>query len=101
MCAITRKKNKDTHTLSFEGELTIYHVQQLKAELLTYADECENLAVDLSNVTEVDTAGAQLVLFLNHYLGTMNKKFSVKKSNEQVDQVVDALGMRTYFTAEN
>jgi anti-sigma B factor antagonist len=53
----------DRCRLALSGELTIYHAAALKAELLTaLADLQQPLEMDLSDVTELDTAGVQLLL---------------------------------------
>lgn len=55
----------DRCRLALSGELTIYHAATLKAELLTaLADLKQPLEMDLSAVTELDTAGVQLLLAL-------------------------------------
>lgn len=49
--------------LWLEGELTIYAAPRLKEELLVAVRaRCGEASVDLSGVTELDTAGVQLLL---------------------------------------
>lgn len=64
--AITRqdkggKKSKKCR-LSIDGEMTIYMAGPLKAELDNYLGKPWDLEIDLSELTELDTAGAQLLL---------------------------------------
>lgn len=53
---------KDNIPLSLEGELTIYNAAETKSRLMDALGRSEALDVDLSNVTEFDTAGLQLVM---------------------------------------
>ena len=48
--------------LRIEGELTIYRAAELKNTLLAAVAEHDTLDIDLSAVTEFDTAGVQLLL---------------------------------------
>ena len=52
----------DTSTLCLEGELTIYNAADTKARLAEGLGRPGGLAVDLSAVTEVDSAGLQLLV---------------------------------------
>lgn len=99
---ITRKKTKDTSTLQFEGELTIYYVTETKNEL--FADHehlCDTIALDLHKVGEIDTAGVQLLLFAKHFFSQLHKKIVIVKSNENVDAVLQRLDLTTQFALEN
>lgn len=99
---ITRKNNKSGTVLNLEGELTIYTVTQTKQALL---EDHENftspVALDLHSVNEIDTAGLQLLLFLQKHLAGLDKKLHVSKSNEQVDALLTHLDVASYFALEN
>lgn len=45
-----------------EGEMTIYTVAQIKADIARAMQTSADIEVDLSGSTEVDTAGLQLML---------------------------------------
>lgn len=96
---IERKKNKDISTLTLEGELTIYNVTQAKQEIFTDHEKLpEKIAIDLHRVTEIDTAGVQLLLFAKKYFGKANKSLFISKSNESVDSVLNVLNVSSQFT---
>jgi len=98
---ITRKKTKDTTTLSFEGDLTIYHVTESKEEL--FADHerlTDKIAFDLHNVSEIDTAGVQLLLFAKVFFAKLDKTVFIVKSNEMVDAVLTKLDLTSHFSLE-
>ena len=96
---IERKKSKDTSTLIFEGELTIYNVSQLKDELFADYDKlAEKIALDLQAVSEIDTAGVQLLLFTKKFFTAIQKPVFISKSNELVENILAALDVNTLFT---
>lgn len=99
---ITRKKNKETTTLSFEGELTIYHVAESKTELFANHERLtDKIALDLHNVSEIDTAGVQLLLFARIFFAKLHKTVFIAKSNEVVDSVLTKLDISSQFTFES
>lgn len=95
---IERKKSKDTSTLIFDGELTIYNVSQLKDELFAdYENLAEKIALDLQAVSDIDTAGVQLLLFAKKFFANIHKTVFITKSNESVESVLAALDVNTQF----
>ncbi|GGY62126.1 hypothetical protein GCM10011613_01980 [Cellvibrio zantedeschiae] len=99
---ITRKNNKSGTIFNVDGELTIYTVSQAKQ---TFLDDYENftspVALDLRSVSEIDTAGLQLLLFLHKQLSAIGKAVHVSKSNEHVDALLKNLDVASYFTLDN
>ncbi|RYY03679.1 MAG: STAS domain-containing protein [Gammaproteobacteria bacterium] len=99
---VTRKDNKSGTVLSLEGELTIYTVAQAKQSLLEgHENFSPSVSLNLANVSEIDTAGLQLLLFLQKLLGGSSKKLSVSKSNEHVDSIFKNLDVTSLFALEN
>lgn len=99
---IVRKKNKDTTTLVFEGELTIYSVAQAKDELFAdYESLTDKVVLDLQAIAEIDTAGVQLLLFAKKFLKGIHKNLFIMKSNEVVDSVLAVLDVTAQFAQEN
>ncbi|MGN2433547.1 STAS domain-containing protein [Pseudomonas syringae] len=58
---ISAETTDDTARVQIDGELTIYTVTELAARLLPQISSAARLEVDLSNVTEMDGAGLQLL----------------------------------------
>lgn len=99
---ISRKKSKDTSTLIFEGDLTIYYVTQIKDELFAdYEKLADKIALDLGAVGEIDTAGVQLLLFAKKFFAAVHRPLFITKSNESVDSVLTALDLSTQFAMES
>jgi len=99
---ISCKKNKSGTLLSIDGDLTIYSVAQAKKEIFDdYDNFVSPVTLDLQSVSEIDTAGLQLLLFLQKMLSKDNKKIHLEKSNEHVDAILKNLDVATYFTLDN
>jgi len=99
---ITRKKSKDTSTLILEGDLTIYYVTQIKDEIFAdYEKLADKVALDLEAVTEIDTAGVQLLLFAKQFFATVHRSVFITKSNESVEAVLNVLDVNTLFSMES
>lgn len=99
---ITRKNNKSGTVLIVDGELTIYTVGEAKQQLLEKHESFSNsVAIDLSSVSEIDTAGLQLLLFIQKHLKSLEKSLHLTKSNETVDALIKHLDVASYFALEN
>lgn len=99
---ISCKNNKSGTVLSVDGDLTIYSVSQVKQTIFSdYESFVSPIALDLQSVSEIDTAGIQLLLFMQKTLSNDNKKLHIAKSNEHVDAILKSLDVATYFTLDN
>ncbi|ACE85305.1 STAS domain-containing protein [Cellvibrio japonicus] len=95
---VSRKKSKDTTTLVFDGELTIYTVSQLKDALFAEPEvSSAKVALDLQSVSELDTAGVQLLLFIRQFFSAVAKEVVLAKTNELVDAVFSTLDIHSHF----
>ncbi|MES2674760.1 MAG: STAS domain-containing protein [Pseudomonadota bacterium] len=99
---VTRKNTTSGSNLILEGELTIYTVSLTHAKLFENHDETiDPVAIDVSNVSEIDTAGVQLLLFAKKIFADNNKRLYLEKSNPQVDSVLNILDVTAHFALSN
>jgi anti-anti-sigma factor len=99
---ITHKKTKAGTVLILDGELTIYTIAQAKKELLHDYEKLQSpINLDLHGVSEIDTAGIQLLLFAHKLFNDIQKKLCIEKSNEHVDNVLSSLDVVTHFNPGN
>lgn len=56
--------------MTLSGELTIYSVTQIKSALAEAMGRASEVEVDLEGVTEIDTAGLQLMLIVKRHPGS-------------------------------
>lgn len=68
------------------GELTIYTVAEIKAGLAEAMAQADEIEVDLSGITEVDTAGVQLLLIAKR---NPDRKVVFSKHPQSVLRLVD------------
>jgi anti-anti-sigma factor len=80
-------------SLAVEGELSIYRASELKAALLDAVASGDALELDLSKVTEMDSAGLQLVLLAAREAKAAGKCFGIAARSPQVDEVLQLCGL--------
>lgn len=99
---ITWENNKTGSSLMLEGELTIYNVGSAKSMLLDdIQNTIEPIALDLSNVSDIDTAGIQLLLFTKKIFTENNKHLYLSKSNDYVDGALKIFDIANHFILEH
>ncbi|MEW5770069.1 MAG: STAS domain-containing protein [Pseudomonadota bacterium] len=79
------------------GEMTIYNALETKARLLAALEGCAELELDLSQVTEIDTAGFQLLLLAKKTACKDGKALRLVAHSAAVRDVLDLYDMATFF----
>jgi len=89
----------DTRRISFQGELTIYQVSALRAELdeMLLAGRC--CEADLSQVSELDGAGLQLLAAIKRDLEATQREFRLTASSAAVTRILDLVGLQDWFAS--
>jgi anti-anti-sigma factor len=82
-----------TTTLPLDGELTIYRAAELKPLLLQRPDGDAALALDLSQVSEIDTAGVQLLLLARREAALQGRGFGIAAVSPAVADALELLGL--------
>lgn len=80
-----------------DGELTIYTAAALKEKLQEVLDEPRELEIDLASVTEIDTAGAQLLMFVKRERARHGRAVTLSNHSGCVLDAFDLLGLVGYF----
>lgn len=83
--------------LNLNGDITIYEAATLKNELLSVLQESEMLEIDLSDVTELDTAGLQLLLMLKSESQIENRQVRFIQHSNAVREVLDLCDLAALF----
>ena len=60
--------------LDITGEMTIYTAAEQKGQLLAYINSAQELEINLSQVTELDSAGTQLLIMAKLEAARKQKK---------------------------
>jgi anti-sigma B factor antagonist len=79
--------------LAVEGEMTIYRAAELKPALLAAVRAHEAPALDLSAVTEFDSAGLQLLLAARREAARLGRRLDVTAASPAVRDVFALLGL--------
>ncbi|WP_006786449.1 STAS domain-containing protein [Thiorhodospira sibirica] len=92
-CLIQSTEVSSAHLcLKFEGEMSIYYAQQIKEALLeAMAQPYATLELDLSDVTELDTAGVQLLLLAQREMNAAGRQLRMSQQSPAVAAVLGLL----------
>jgi anti-anti-sigma factor len=77
-----------TGPLVLDGELTVQSAAEHKTLLLAALEATDALDLDLSGVSELDTAGLQLLLLLKREAGTFGKTVTLSEPSQAVLEVL-------------
>jgi anti-anti-sigma factor len=76
------------------GELTIYHATELRQALLPLFLQHRALDIDLAAVTEIDTAGVQVLMVSKRESLKAMCELHLTRCSEPVSSVLDAFGLK-------
>lgn len=71
-------------TLTFAGEMTIGHVNEIKTRLVEAFSEVERVTVDVSAVTAVDVAGIQLLCACHRFSSGRGKQMCLRVGENRI-----------------
>jgi anti-anti-sigma factor len=93
----TTKTTADPCHLRLEGEMTIFTAGEIKGRLLAPLPDCQQITVDLSQVSEMDSAGLQLMILAKREAGALGKEISFVAHSPAVLDVLELSRMTGYF----
>jgi anti-sigma B factor antagonist len=92
------KQQEGRHTrLRIAGEMTIYEAAALYQALLASLAECDTLELDLTQVTELDTAGFQQLYLLRREALIAGKSMRIGAHSAATRDVLDLCRMHPHF----
>lgn len=83
--------------LRIEGEMTIYRAHELKQLLMDALQPLAHVEVDLSAVTEIDTAGLQLLVLAKRTSGQRQGQLRLVRHSPAVLEVFELLNVAAFF----
>lgn len=95
---VSKKKQQDG-LITIEGELTIYTVMELKDKFLAVLLTNDVLELDLSNVSEFDGAGLQLLIMAKRGAIALHKDLRIIAQSPVVVELLDLSGLTWFFSA--
>lgn len=78
-------------------DMTIYNAAAQKQMLLDALAGCDELDIDLSQVSEMDTAGFQILLLTKRTAVKANKTMRLSAHSKAVTELLDLYNMASYF----
>lgn len=94
---LTHVRDNGIDVVSFEGEMTIYDIEALSGEFLPILAQTKELVIDLKNVTEIDSSGAQLLMLARKECLRIEKPFSLINHSSAVVKLFEVLGLLSWF----
>ena len=82
-----------------EGELSIYSAGRYLPDLLGQLERSQELELDLAGVTEMDSAGVQLLLVLKREAELAGKPLRLTHHSHAVYEVLELLRLQARFGA--
>lgn len=89
--------DKDKITVKVTGEMTIYTASEIMQKLVTVADDEKKLECNVSAVTEIDSAGVQLLMLLKKERQRKGLEMSLTSHSDVVVEIFDLMGLTPYF----
>lgn len=85
------------HRLTVLEEMTIYHAVDLKQRLITALQANDGLELDLAQVSEIDTAGLQLLILAKREAARHGKSMKIVAHSPAVQEIIDFCQLATFF----
>ncbi|RRS04304.1 anti-sigma factor antagonist [Aquabacterium soli] len=86
-----------TGRLAIEGEMTIYRAAELKDVLLTALRAPRPLEIDLAEVTDIDSAGVQLLMMAKQAARAQGTELRLVRHSPAVLDVFELLDLAGHF----
>lgn len=83
--------------LHIEGEMSIYTAAELRSQLLPHLARAGELEIDLSQVSELDGAGLQLLLLAKREAARGGTTLRLARHSPAVLEVFDLCNLAAYF----
>jgi anti-sigma B factor antagonist len=83
--------------LRLDGELTIYRAAELKQTLLKALEQAPHLELDLAGVSELDSAGVQILILAKLHAEAMQHTLRLTGHSTAVLAVLEELNLAAFF----
>ena len=83
--------------IAIDGELTIYRAADLKTTVLEALRKARVLEVDLAGVTELDTAGLQVLMLAKNAAAADGRELRLLNHSPAVVEIVEMLNLGAFF----
>jgi anti-sigma B factor antagonist len=94
---ISSTNNNGQSLLHIEGDMTIYTAADMKNELMTHMVQSCDREIDLSEVSEMDSAGLQLLIMAKREAERHGTNLRLTGHSRAVLDVLDMCNLASYF----
>lgn len=91
------KDDRELCHIKIEDEMTIYTAAEHKDALTGHITDCHDIEVDLSAVSELDSAGLQLLMMLKNLAVEGERKVQFNHHSRAVVEVIELLNLVVQF----
>lgn len=95
--SIEVSEKKGMTIIAIQDDMTIYTASEHKARLSKYLQSGRELQINLAGVSEMDSAGLQLLLWLKQEAGRNQIKLSLVRHSQAVVEVLELLNLTGHF----
>ena len=89
--------SEDVLRIAIEGEMTIYRAADLKVTVLEALRKTKVLEIDLSGITELDTAGLQVLMLAKNTAAADQRELRLVNHSPAVVEIVEMLNLGAFF----
>jgi len=94
---IETKFNNGTCVMDLAGEMNIYCANEMKAALVNAMGQCTELEINLARVSEMDTAGMQLLMLAKREMADQGKTLRLTQHSPAVLEVMEIYDLAATF----
>lgn len=87
--------------ITISGELNIYTAGEWRYRLITESEGIDDIELDLGEVSEIDSAGLQLLIALSRQLSGEGRQFRIGQCHPAVREVIAFSRQTALFGEEN
>jgi len=97
MTVTMTQTSTDPCHFAIKGEMTIYTTLDLKGRLLGLFDQCTHIEIDLGGVSEIDSAGLQLLVMAKNEAKEQSKTFRISSHSQAVLEILEICNLEGFF----
>jgi anti-anti-sigma factor len=94
---INVRNNNGRCAMALGGELTIYAAAELKDSLVGAIGECAEMEIDLSAVSDIDTAGLQVLVLAKRHAAASNRALHLVGHSRPVMELLELYDLAGLF----
>jgi len=89
------------YTLKPHENMTIYNAVTLKEQLISCLENNNGIVLDLSSISEMDTAGLQVLILAQQHALQSGKLFQLADCSSIVQEIFELCNLNTLFSNAN